>query len=301
MSKQKLQIRPLTQWEEMAELQQLQQEIWQNHGDHHISPAILTSVALNGGLVLGAFEGDRMIGGAVAMLGAASLDENRPAMANLKLSTELVMVLPEYRNQGLGSHLMLALYQFAAKRGIRLMTWMYDPLSGPFAHISMRKLGAVVSHFLPSIYPAGSVESGGNTDRLQASWWLTSGRALERLKKNGRTPLTLSQYLEGGTRILNATTLDGRALPVPSDAFIQPQSALGLIEIPENVGAIHEADAALAAGWQEHSRAVFAAVLGQGFVLTDFVREVHQGRPRSFYVCSHEGALRGFDKTFNSN
>jgi predicted GNAT superfamily acetyltransferase len=301
MAKQNIEVRALAGWDEMAHLDALQREIWPEMPECVIPAPLLASLAINGGAVLGAWDGARLVGGAVALLGAASLDEDRPAMANLKLASERVMVLPEYRNQGIGYHLKLAEYQFATRRGIRLMTWMYDPLAGPYAHLSVRKLGAVVSGFLPAFHTSSGGPLATNPDRFHVEWWLAGGRAVERLKKRARAPLTLDHYLGAGTRILNPATLDGQALPVPSDDFIQPQSALSLIEIPDRLDEIQRKDRGLLEAWQAHTRAIFGSVLSQGFVLTDFLRESYEGRPRNFYVCSHEAMLRQFDRNFNQN
>lgn len=301
MSTAKIQIRPLTQWEEITALAEQQAAIWATGRRSLLSSEAMAIAVNEGGLVLGAFEGDRLIGGAVAMSGVASVGEEQPDDVQHKLIVDQVGVLPEYRNRGIGSHLMLAFYQFALRRGIRLITWLYDPLEGPFAHIAVRKLGAVVNDYLPDVFPDVSVEDGGNSDQFHVAWWLNSGRSIERLKKDGRTPLTLDQYLDAGVRILNPTTVDSRSLPVPSEDFIRLQSALGLIEIPEHLETLLEADTSLVEDWQAHTRAIFASVLSEGFVLTDFIREVHEGRTRSFYVCSHEETLRGFEKNFNSN
>jgi len=297
-----IQIQPLTTWPEMIALAELERRVWASSPEFIIQPHWLLSIAANGGLVLGALDGEQVVGGAVATLGAASADASRPAMANLKLNSELVVVQEDYRRRGIGYRLKLAQYQFAVQRGIRLMTWVFDPLHGEHAHLTVRKLGAVIDQYYPDYYPdppraAGVPES---TDRVQADWWLTSGRALQRVKK-GRAPLTLGQYLEGETRILNPTTLDSRLLPVPADDFIEPPGALGLIEIPNQLSQVQQADSGLARAWREHVRAVIMAVMAQGFILTDFVHETHKGRPRSFYVCSHEGTLRQFDRNFNQN
>lgn len=302
MTQKNVEIRALEGVHELEGLQALQEAIWQDKPEFVIRTPLLASIIMNGGSVLGAFDGDQVVGGAIALLGAASLDENRPAMANLKLVSERVLVAPDYRSQGIGFHLKLAQYQFAAKRSIRLMTWLFDPLQGPYAHITIRKLGAIVSHYhaaaLPAV-PGGNAHE--NPDRFQAEWWLTSGRAVQRLEKRDRSPLSLDQYLDGGTRILNPTSLNDQALPVPSDSFIQPQSALGLIEIPARMEQVSRADEGLAQGWLDHTRAIFGTILNQGFVITDFVHAIHKGRPRSFYVCSHEGALRKMDRNFKQN
>ncbi len=297
-----IQIQPLTTWPEMVALAEVQRQVWVDSPEYVIQPHWLLSIASNGGLVLGAWDGDQLVGGAVATLGAASADENRPAMANLKLNSELVVVQEAYRHQGIGYHLKLAEYHFAARRGIRLMTWVFDPLHGEYAHITVRKLGAVIDQYYPDYYPVPPQAAGvpASRDRVQADWWLTSERALQRIRK-GRAPLTLSQYLDGGTRILNPTTFDDRLFPVPGDDFLQPPGALGLIEIPTRLSLIEQADTGLAQAWREHIRAVLITVMSQGFILTDFVHETYKGLLRSFYVCSHQEALRKFDRSFNQN
>ncbi len=297
-----IQIQPLTTWPEMVALAELQQQVWAGSPAFVLQPHWLLSIATNGGLVLGAWDGDKMVGGAVATLGAASADASRPAMANLKLNSELVVVQEAYRQQGIGYRLKLAQYHFATQRGIRLMTWVFDPLHGEYAHLTVRKLGAVIDQYYPDYYPEPPQAEGipASTDRVQADWWLTSERAQQRIRK-GRAPLTLTQYLDGGTRILNPSTLDDRLLPVPGDDFVQPPGALGLIEIPNRLSHVEQADSTLAKAWREHIRAVLMGVMSQGFILTDFVHEPYKGRLRSFYVCSHQGTLRKFDRTFNQN
>jgi predicted GNAT superfamily acetyltransferase len=247
--------------------------------------------------VLGAFADGRPVGCLISFLGAAAEDENRPAMANLKLYSKRLAVLEAYRDRGIGYQLKLAQRDFAMRRGIRLVTWTFDPLLSRNAHMNIRKLGAVVSRYYVDFYgtDSESLTLGGSSDRLEAEWWLTSHRVEERLK-GSRSALTLDQYLLGGVRILNPSTLSARALPVPSDEFIQPPSALGLLEIPPEYDRLVEADPVLAQEWREHTRQVFTAALHAGYILTDFVYEPYQGRQRGFYVCSHEGSLRRFSQ-----
>jgi len=45
----------------------------------------------------------------------------------------------------------------------------------------------------------------------------------------------------------------------------------------------------LAIHWREHSRLVFKRLFTYGYVVTDFLREKHEGRDRAFYVMSYNG------------
>ncbi len=294
-------IRPLTHGGDMAALEHIQRTVWGDAADELIQAQMLMAIAHNGGLVLGAFDDETLVGGAVAFLGTASNDETRPAMANLQMHSRWAVVLEPYRNQGIGTRLKAAEYEFCSRRGIRLMTWVFDPLHGESANISLRKVGAVVSRYYPSFYGAeGDAVPPGSGGHFQADWWLTGSRARERMK-GGRRPLTLEQYLDGGVRILNPTTLGQHMLPEPSSEFVEPESVLGLIEVPSYYRRIEQGEPALARAWREHSQMVFSLVLDNGFLLTDFLNEPYQGRVRSFYVCSLESSLRQIDRSFNQN
>ncbi len=292
-----LEIRPLRDWHEMADVVAIQQSVWGENPADLIHQHMLVSIARNGGLVLGAFVKRKMVGCLIGFLGTEADDESRPAMADLKLFSKRLAVLSEYREQGIGYRLKLAQRDFAMRRGIRLVTWTFDPLMSRSAHMNIRKLGAVVSRYFVDYYGTepGSLVVAGSSDRLQADWWLTSRRVRERLK-GSREALSLSHYLEGGVRILNPTTLSDEGLPMPGEGFIQPPGKLGLVEIPADYDRLVEADLPLAISWREHSRLMFNAVLNAGYILTDFVFEPYQGRQRSFYVCSYEGSLRPFSQ-----
>jgi predicted GNAT superfamily acetyltransferase len=296
------QIRALRLWHEFDDFLAVQQDVLADAPQHLINQSTLVSLAQHGGQVIGAYDGEALVGGAVSFLGAAANNENRPAMANLKLQSELVFVREDYRNKGVAFDLKAAQYDFAHKRGIRLISWLFDPLNSMQAYLGLRKLGAIASRYVVDYYGSdlGAQPQPGSTDRFQADWWLTSWRVDQRLR-GSRGALGLDQYFDGGTRILNPTSLTKNSLPEPSETFIQPPGALGLIEIPPNFERIQRGDPTLASAWREHVRTVFDTILGAGFVLTDFVREPYKGRQRSFYVCSHEGALRQIDQRFNQN
>ncbi len=287
-------IRPLNTVREMMDVELLQKAVWDGDPAYIMHPHFLFSIAANGGLVLGAHAGDELVGFSVSILGTDSQDKKRPAMADLKLFSMLIGVAEGYRNSGIGYHLKVAQREYASNRGIRLINWLFDPLRSDAAHMSIRKLGTVVSNFLPGYDGAnGSLSRNENMDRFQADWWLTSWRVAQRLKGK-RSPLTLNQYIEGGTRILNPARLNSKAQSVPSDEFVHPPTALGLVEIPTNFERLSKVDDGLALAWRGHSQAVFEAVLGNGYIFTDFVSEPYEGRQRSFYVCSHEGSLQKF-------
>jgi predicted GNAT superfamily acetyltransferase len=286
-----IEIRALTEPDELRQVEALQRAIW-DAPDAVIYTHMLLSFARNGGHVLGALEGERVVGALISYLGVESIEADRPAMANLKLVSQRMAVLPGYRDGGLGYRLKVAQRQFALRQGIRLVTWTFDPLLARNAHLNIRKLGAVALAYWRDYY--GSDDSpmvkAGSSDRLFVEWWVTHNRVEQRISGN-RPPLTLGQYLDGNTVIINPTLLpDDGALPRPAEDILAPQNALALVEIPSDYEGLLAQNEGLARQWRTHARAVLENSLLAGYAITDFVSGAHEGRARSFYVLSRTDA-----------
>ncbi|PJF42941.1 MAG: GNAT family N-acetyltransferase [Chloroflexota bacterium] len=280
-------IRSLKTLEELKAVERLQRLIWDDPTTviyHHM----LISLARNGGSILGAFHGEQLIGFVIGYLGLEAPESERPAMANLKLVSQRMAVLPEYRGTGIGYELKLAQRRFAVERGIRLITWTFDPLISRNAHLNIRKLGAICQIYYRDYY--GSDDSAlvklHSSDRLLTEWWVTSNRVEQRVSGR-RSSLSLQQYLDGNAVILNPTTVNAQGLPVPAERSETPHSTLTLFEIPTDYDAIIRYDSGLAQAWRAHSREALEQLLNQGYVITDFIHGTHGGRERSFYVLSY--------------
>jgi predicted GNAT superfamily acetyltransferase len=133
-----------------------------------------------GGQVLGAFDGEKMVGFAMALPGFRG---GQPY-----LHSHMLAVLPEYRNLGLGRRLKLAQRDDAIARGFELMEWTFDPLEIKNAHLNIARLGAICRRYYPDFYgPSSSPLQGGlPTDRLYAEWWLRSPRVRRILGEAGQ-------------------------------------------------------------------------------------------------------------------
>ena len=88
-------IRDLTTYEEFVQVQKVQQACWSFSGGEGLYPPVLLTASQNGGTVLGAFDGDKMVGYLFGFLG---LHENR---GPLKLCSQTMGVLAEYRGRGI--------------------------------------------------------------------------------------------------------------------------------------------------------------------------------------------------------
>jgi predicted GNAT superfamily acetyltransferase len=293
-------IRPLRSLDEMRAMVDLQRVYWGDDLESVIPAHMLFSLANHGGHVLGAFDAARPVGVLVGFLSTHTEEPRRPAMANLQLFSKRMVVLPEYRGQGIGYRLKLAQRDIAIAEGIRLVIWTFDPLMAPNAHLNIRKLGAVCNNYHENYYGTSS-EGGlarlGSSDRLMAEWWVTNRRVEERIN-GSRTDLTLSHYLEAATVILNASTRSDDGILLPAEQVIIPTGSLALIEIPNRYTALEASNPQLARSWRLHIRYVFQQAMARGYSVTDFVTADYEGRERSFYVLSYSGAQT---ETFSRN
>jgi len=159
----------------------LQKEIW-NFTDAELVPLRMFVVADKvGGQVMGAFDGDEMVGFALSVPGTRS--------GHVYLHSHMLAVRKERRNSGLGRRLKLLQREDALSRGIELIEWTFDPLEIKNAYLNIEKLGAIVRRYNINQYGLTSspLQGGLPSDRLIAEWWLKSTR-VEALLTAGKNP-----------------------------------------------------------------------------------------------------------------
>jgi len=161
-------IRPCEGLAEFGACVQLQIDVW-GYGDRDVIPRRVFVVAKKiGGQVIGAFEGENLVGFAMALPG---ISQGRPY-----LHSHMLAVNPNYRNQGIGRRLKLFQREEALARGIKRMEWTFDPLEIKNSYLNIAKLGTIVRRYEPNFYGVSSSRLHGEvpTDRLLAEWWLDS-------------------------------------------------------------------------------------------------------------------------------
>jgi predicted GNAT superfamily acetyltransferase len=174
--------------EELGEMQAcfaLQKEVW-GFSDAELMPVRVFVVANKiGGQVIGAFDGENLVGFALALPGRRN--------GHSYLHSQMLAVRQQHRNGGLGRRLKLYQREDAVARGFELMEWTFDPLEIKNAYLNIEKLGAIARRYSVNQYGITTSPLQGSlpTDRLVAEWWMKSRRVEAVLGGNGRPAFEL--------------------------------------------------------------------------------------------------------------
>ena len=239
---------------------ELQQIVWGfDHRD--VVPArMMIVVQQHGGLALGAFDGSEMVAFLFAL---PSLHDGRFAQ-----HSHMLAVLEAYRDRGIGRSLKLFQYRDACQRGIRTVTWTFDPLETKNAFLNLNRLGAVSNVYCVNLYgerTSSDLHSGLGTDRFLTEWFIGSARTERILAGEDPTPAeweSLPKVLSwvGGCRFL----------PAP------PQLSIGaprvLVEAPPDTTILKKLDREAAEQWRAATRAVFRDLFDRGYGIRALAR-----------------------------
>jgi len=174
-------IRKCATLDEMRACVALQQKVW-NFSERDLIPLRIFAIAEKiGGQAIGAFQGDDLIGFALAIPGS----RNRHSY----LHSQMLAVREDSRNAGLGRRLKLFQREEAISRGFDLMEWTFDPLEIKNAYLNIERLGAIARRYNLDQYgvTSSTLQGGLPTDRLVAEWWLKSDR-VGQLLNTGQLP-----------------------------------------------------------------------------------------------------------------
>lgn len=177
-------VRKCVALDEFQACVQLQREVW-GESDLEVEPVTGFVVAAHtGGQVLGAFDGDHLVGYTLALVGFQD--------GVVYLHSHHTGVHHDYRDRGVGRTLKLFQREEALGRGIRLIQWTFDPLELRNAHFNLNRLGAICRRYQPNLYgvTTSPLHRGLATDRLLAEWQLDSSRVIAAIGNLAKEPTT---------------------------------------------------------------------------------------------------------------
>jgi len=277
-------IRDIVGVEEMRAVEELQKEVWGMPDRDIVSVFMLRATNAAGGVLVGAFDGAALAGFAYGFVG---LEDGRPI-----LHSDMLAVLPAYRGRDVGRRLKLAQRGRALVRGLRVMTWTFDPLQARNARLNFGKLGVVSDRYLVNFYgeQSSSFLHSTGTDRLWVKWLLDSPRVRERAAATERAAsdeTARARELPALVRVGDddAPVVDDAAPVFGEDAAAAaPAGARVVIEIPADIAAVEGRAPALAFEWRLATRRAFTSALGAGYLVEEFFRIERAGRRVGAYL-----------------
>jgi len=267
-------IRDLKNYDEMMTLRHLQQEIWGlDDPTIGLHPPVLNTAAKNGGVVLGAFDNEtgQMVAFLFSFLG-------REPGGPFKLCSQTMGVKREWRRYGIAEALKRVQRERTMAQNLPLITWTYDPLEGPNAHLNLRKLRAISRTYMRDIYGShfGTLNAGLPTDRLAVEWWVKGPRLDQEPDEDYEeaiwdSPSVFEVQGEGPARWI-------------MKADLSLDSELVLLETPADIHPVKEANMELALDWRMKVRKAFESYFTKGYIAVDFISVIERGERRNRYI-----------------
>ena len=264
----------------------LQREVW-GLSDLEITSAIqLIATVHAGGLLLVA---DSPEGGVVGFCYAFAALRGGEG----HLHSDMLAVSPAARGLGVGLRLKWAQREEALRRGLRLVTWTFDPMRAGNARLNLHHLGAIAGELLPDFYgtTSSALHHGLATDRLLVRWELDHPRVARRGAGEPDGPDRTSRPCPPSTR---STWRSGRARPVGLRASTSRGRSSSSRSPPTGTRSC-AAGAGLAQEWQRVVRSAFQSAFARGYSAVGFV-STGEATPRAAYVL-RKGSLSGLVAT----
>lgn len=259
-------IRNIESLAEMREVEQLQRDIW-GVDELEVYPALALKPQTEvGAILMGAFAEGRMVGFVFGFPGI--LD------GETIIHSDMLGIREEYRSNNLGYLLKLAQRDAAVARGVKRITWTFDPLQSRNAHFNFGKLGVIADRYYVDYYGVtSSFLHRFGTDRLWVTWLLESERVKSRVEEKSLPQPALSEL----PRLVHV----GDDLePIDGDPIGGPQV---IIEIPGELKSHHER-------WREATRHAFTSAIDAGYVVEEFF--ISDDRRAGSYLCNKQNRAR---------
>ncbi len=238
-------VRELRDLADYVAAQRVAQRVWKMEELQVPSTFDLQVAGHIGGMTAGAFC-DGVLAGFVH--GFPRTDLGRPCH-----HSHLLAVLPKFRGRGLSVRLKLFQRRWCLARGIRLVTWTYDPLLVANARLNLVRLRARARIYLRNVYgKLGGLYGPLPTDRFEVFWNLGSA-AVGKVAKSARS--AHDGALEPG---------DGERLPRATPRLL-PRADRLAVEIPAGAPALFTDDPPAALRARLRLRRVAEALFDRGY------------------------------------
>lgn len=250
-------IRPLISIDDMSRCVELIDQIWRpTDGTSIMNVEVLQALSGTESYICGAFAGDLMLGVCVGMWGVPS---------TLSLHSHIAGVVDSAGGRNVGFALKLHQRAWAMARGIKTITWTFDPLVSRNAHFNLSKLGGIARVYHVNHYGALLDDLNGEdeSDRLKLEWDLASPRATSCAALEQR-----NSSMVRSEPVLSRGALGQPSLEVSSATHVS-------VAVPLDVEVLRHSDPGLASEWRLVVRQVLGTLLSEGGQVEDFDRRAN--------------------------
>ncbi len=243
-------VRELESPDEFEAAEEVQMSAW-GMGPRGAAPKeVMIAVNDNGGLVLGAFEGKKMVGFALTLVGYRG--------GRAYMYSHMTGVTKEYQSRGIGYLIKRKQREISLRRGFSSIAWTFDPIIARNAHFNFRKLGVVARNYLVDYYGpmTDSINADWATDRFLCEWFIEP-RMQKLLRSYGRHPPREA-----------LTVIERRGSGPDSfchDWRIDTSAEKALVDIPSDVVSLKSRYPEEGNRWREATREVFQAYFAAGY------------------------------------
>ncbi|MEQ6354667.1 GNAT family N-acetyltransferase [Lysinibacillus sp. M3] len=237
---------------EVAEVQILNESIW---GSQAIPSHQLLAAVQNGGLVLGAYLDDKLIGFNYCFVGYGH--------GKMYLHSHMIGVEKTYREQGVGELLKHAQQEYAKEYGFQLVIWLFDPLEACMANLSFLKLNSFSLQYENDYYGPlkDDFNDGLPSDRIVVEWWIERDRVDD----------SLDELEEGAEEIVPwSLTVDGLPVLDIEGEFQREQlfyKDAYLLPIPQYLQKMKVDSPELAEDWRYKVRTILTTLFEQDYAI----------------------------------
>jgi predicted GNAT superfamily acetyltransferase len=251
-------VRELTDIAELTSVVSLFATIWGRSANPPVTIELLRAFSKAGNYVVGAFDGDRLVGACVGFFHAP---------AGGTLHSHIAGVAPAAAGRNVGFALKLHQRAWALVRDVFEIAWTFDPLVARNAYFNLVKLAARPVEYLPDFYGpmVDAINSDGDSDRLLVRWRLRDD-AVARAGLGGGVSDVAEDELRAGAVLALSIAEDGSPVPGVLDG------ATSLVAVPQDIAMLRASDPGLARRWRLAVREALTGLTGRGGRIDGFDR-----------------------------
>lgn len=239
-------IREIKTIEQLEQVQQLEFNIW---GMPSIPIHQTLTAVKNGGIVVGAYDGEKLVG---FSYGFSGFREGKSYLCSHMLGID-----ENYRSQGIGEKLKYAQQVIAIERGYDLMVWTFDPLETRNGYLNLSKLNGICYTYIENCY--GEMQDGLNkglpSDRFEVSWYIASDYVNKSVSIDAKNAIPVASCVQNDQGFPRLDITEN--LKYNKDLYTLP--------VPKDFQALKLQNPTLALDWRFKTRRILQQLFAQGY------------------------------------